>query len=128
MKQGEARTLTLVVEAESDVHLQKLLEMALFELRESQKDGKDFFEELGSTKRFEAEGTMGGYKLDYTYGSAELVTVRNKLISDGYELTHRAGVFNNDAVYTHQDGKSVKLLNVNTLGIKDHDPEKSLPF
>lgn len=114
MKQGEARMVTLVVEAESDVHLQKLLEMALFELRESKKDGKDFSEQLGSTKRFETEGTMGGYKLDYTYGGAGLVAVRDKLISDGYELTHWSGIFK-DAVYTHQDGKSVKLLNVNTL-------------
>jgi hypothetical protein len=128
MKQSDARTLTLVIEAESDVHLHQLLEMALFELRESQKDAKDFFEELGSTKRFETQGTMGGYKLDYTYGGEELVTVRNQLISEGYELTHRAGVFNKDAVYTHQGGKSVKLLNVNTLEIKDHDPEKPLPF
>lgn len=128
MKQSEARTLTLVVEAKSDVHLHHLLEMALFELRESQKDANDFCEELGSTKQFETEGTMGGYKLDYTYGGAELVAVRNQLVSEGYELTHRASVFNKDALYTHSNGKSAKLLNVNTLEIKNHDPERPLPF
>lgn len=128
MKQSDARTLTLVIEAESDVHLHHLLEMALFEFRESQKDAKDFFEEFGSQKRFETEGTMGGYKLDYTYGGKKLVAVRNQLVSEGYELTHRADVFNKDAVYTHQGGKSVKLLNVNTLEVKDQDPEEPFPF
>ncbi|GLK91600.1 hypothetical protein [Pseudomonas turukhanskensis] len=124
----EARMFTLAVEAESDEHLTKLIEMALFELRESQKDAKHFFEEHGSTLRFETEGTMGGYKLDYTFGGAELVVVRNQLVSDGFKLEHRAGTFSTDALYIHKDGKSAKLLNVDTLEIKDHDPKKPLPL
>lgn len=105
---GYWRSLVLSVEAESDEHLEKLLELALFELKAT-RNKKGWFSPVGSTLSLEIEGTMGKYKLDYTKGSKEIVELRSKLLSDGYETSVESEVMDLYATYKSPEKPNLNL-------------------
>lgn len=131
MSAGRKRSLTLSIEANSEEELDKLLEMAVFELAQARKLGSPHHlldREDGEVVSFELSGTMGGYKLLYALGCPEIVELRNQLLTDGYQLaTEPDWVLGRFAVYAHPDGREMRL-HINPPAITEHDPSEPTPF
>lgn len=62
------RALTITVEAKSDEHLRKLLELALFDLGKLQEDVA-WYRGEGESVPMSMTGDMGCYRLEYKLGS-----------------------------------------------------------
>lgn len=76
------RALTITLEAKSDEHLRKLLELALFDLDKVRENAWPL--PPGSSVPASMKGDMGSYQLEYKVGTHELIAEHQKLIEEGY--------------------------------------------
>ena len=65
MKATKQGSVTITVEASSPQAMEKLLEQALFELKQSSMDDDGFQQALSRTARGEQAGSMGSYSFNY---------------------------------------------------------------
>ena len=116
------RALTISVEAQSEEHLKKLLELALFELDKVGEDSRSMLG--GSTIPLNMEGTMGHYSLQYKLGSHELIQAQEKLIEHGYVRVEGANwIYQEYSVFTHPSEQAVRLY-FSSAEVIEHDEEE----
>lgn len=116
---SEPRAVTITVEAKSDEHLQKLLELALFDLAKVKQETWDRGE--GETIPLTMAGDMGCYRLEYKLGSPALTSAHGKLLEEGYKRVETTEwERENYAVYEHTEFAPVRLY-LKTARITEHD-------
>jgi hypothetical protein len=73
-------SLTIRIDATSQANLDKLLEVALFELRAVVDKARD----VGDVQTLDMAGSMGRYAVEHIKGTREVAALREKLIADGF--------------------------------------------
>lgn len=102
------RALTLSIEAESDEHLRKLLELALFDLDKVIEKSRD--REEGESVPFAMAGDMGSYQVEYKLGAHAAVAAHTSLLEQGYERRESATWTGQQYnVYGHAEQAAVRL-------------------
>lgn len=119
---SKIRSITLNVEGKSSEHLKKLLELALFDLQETEKSTG--FKTAGDCLPVNMSGDMGSYTLEYKLGSHALITAQAELVAQGYQKTDVSDkcVEENYAVFVHDDKPPVRLY-FESVQIGEHDIE-----
>ncbi|YCH22952.1 hypothetical protein M1D96_05435 [Pseudomonas sp. D1-3] len=116
------RALTLNIEAISDEHLRKLLELALFDLDKLRE--KAWVEEEGESLPLSMAGDMGRYSLEYKFGTHELIAEHQKLIEQGYRRVETSSwKTDNYSLYEHSEKEPVRLYLTSAL-VTSHDAEE----
>lgn len=114
------RALTLNIEAVSDEHLRKLLELALFDLSKINEGCRP--EEEGDSLLLSMDGDMGGYKLEYKLGTHALIDQHQKLIERGYRRVETTELrTDNYSFYEHATEPPLRLY-LASAQITSHDP------
>ena len=117
----KSRVLTITVEGKSGEHLQKLLELALFDLSKMQEEVWHL--PPGASIPLEMAGDMGRYRLDYKLGSQELIAAHEDLIGQGYRWVESSEWKPEDySVYEH-DTKPAMRLYLSSAKTEEHDLE-----
>ncbi|MEW5547090.1 hypothetical protein [Pseudomonas soli] len=124
------RSLTITVEAKSDEHLRKLLELAIFDLSQMHEAirGAEEGESIPSTM----EGDMGHYRLDYRLGTHTFIAAHRGLTDQGYSFVETTDWKTEDYnLYRHDEHPPVRLY-LNSAQVTDHNPddhqEGRIPF
>ncbi|MCE1061455.1 hypothetical protein LU646_26780 [Pseudomonas alloputida] len=116
---SEPRAVTITVEAKTDEHLQKLLELALFDLAKLKQDTWSRVE--GETVPLTMAGDMGFYRLEYKLGSPALTSAHAKLLDEGYKRVETTEWETEDyGVYEHPELASVRLY-LESARVTEHD-------
>lgn len=113
----QQRVVTLELHAESDEHLDKLLELAIFELGEIRKSSWN--KEAGEVKSAAMEGSAGRYKLDYMISSAEVKTLIDDLLNKGYERVPSTDFYGNPC-FQHPETQEELLIISDPPSVEKH--------
>lgn len=114
------RALTLNIEAVSDEHLRKLLELALFDLSKINESSRSV--EEGDSLLLSMDGDMGGYKLEYKLGTHALIEQHQKLLDRGYQRVETTELrTENYSLYEHVSEPALRLY-LTSAQITNHDP------
>lgn len=124
------RSLTITIEAISDEHLRKLLELAIFDLSKIQENTWDMKE--GASIPLTMTGDMGNYRLEYQLGSHEFIAAHRNLIEQGYSLVETTDWKTNGySVYQHAENPPLRLY-LTSAQIGEHDADEhqnnNIPF
>ena len=120
---SKLRALTITVEAKSDEHLRKLLELALFDLDKLQEDDT-WYRGEGESVPASMAGDMGFYKLEYKLGSHAFIAAHEALIRQGYRKVETTKwKTDNYSVYEHSE-KSQQRLYLGSAETREHDAEE----
>lgn len=124
------RSLTITVEAKSDEHLRKLLELAMFDLSKMHESFRDA--EEGDSIPSSMEGDMGHYRLDYQLGTHAFIAAHKNLMEQGYRFVETTDWKTEDYnLYQHAEHPPLRLY-LNSALITDHNPDDhqdgNLPF
>lgn len=118
---SKTRSITLNAEGKSSEHLKKLLELALFDLQETEKSTG--YKTAGDCLPVSMSGDMGSYTLEYKLGSHALTTAQAELVAQGYQKTDVSDKGAEDyAVFEHDDKPPVRLY-LESVQIGEHDIE-----
>lgn len=105
---SQPRSLTITVEAISEEHMRKLLELALFELSKVYENTWDMAE--GESVPLAMAGDMGSYKLEYQLGSYGFIAAHKNLIEQGYSLDPSTHWITKDYnLYRHAEKPPLRL-------------------
>lgn len=128
---SKVRALTITVEAKSDEHLRKLLELALFDLGKLQ-EGAARYRGEGESVPASMAGGMGCYRLEYKLGSHALIDAHEELVGQGYRKVE-ATEWKTDtySVYEHAEKVTLRLY-FSSAETTEHDVEEheanNIPF
>ncbi|WP_410481723.1 hypothetical protein ACJ70E_08770 [Pseudomonas plecoglossicida] len=127
---GNPRSLTITVEAKSDEHLRKLLDLAVFDLSKMHENLRA--EAEGGSIPLTMAGDMGSYRLDYHLGSHAFIAAHRNLIEQGYSLVETTDWKTDDySLYQHAENPPLRLY-LNSALIGEHDAEEhqdgNIPF
>jgi hypothetical protein len=120
---SKLRALTITVEAKSDEHLRKLLELALFDLDKLQEDDT-WYRGEGESVSASMTGDMGCYQLEYKLGSHAFIAAHEELIEQGYRKVETTNWrTDNYSVYEHLE-KASKRLYLSSAETGEHNAEE----
>lgn len=120
---SKLRALTIEIEAKSDEHLRKLLEMALFDLDKLQKDVA-WLRDEGEAVPTSMAGDMGCYQLEYKLGSHALIAAHKELVEQGYRKVETTEwKTDNYSVYEHTEKASLRLY-LSSAETAEHDADE----
>ncbi|MBI6799154.1 hypothetical protein [Pseudomonas syringae] len=120
---NKPRALTITVEAKSDEHLRKLLELALFDLNKLQEDVA-WRRDEGESIPTSMTGGMGCYRLEYKLGSHALIAAHEELVEQGYRKVETTEwKTDNYSIYDHTEKAPLRLY-LSSAETREHDAEE----
>lgn len=120
----QPRALTITLEAKSDEHLKKLLELALFDLDKVQQAAWNLAE--GDSVPASMAGDMGSYHLEYKLGTHELVAAHGKLLEQGYrKVESTEWETENYSWFDHPDKAPMRVYQDSAETV-EHDAEEHM--
>lgn len=116
------RALTITLEAKSNEHLRKLLELALFDLDKVRENAWPL--PPGSSVPASMTGDMGSYQLEYKVGTHALIAEHQRLLEEGYTLIGETEwEARNYSVYDHPEKHPIRLYHLSAEAV-EHDVQE----